>query len=153
MYGYQSQESYTPIDFDYDLTPDLPLISINPQEIGRVIINLVVNACYALHEKAQKTETPFSPKIRIKTLMMDKSLTIIILDNGPGISQENLSKIFQPFFTTKPTGKGNTVLGLSISYDIVVQGHQGRLSAKSELGVFTEFQIVLPVVGFIFIDF
>ena len=145
-YGYKSQESYAPINFEYDLAPDLPLIVINPQEIGRVIINLISNACYALNEKSQQEEAPFSPVIHIQSRQIGESIEIRFRDNGPGIPKENMARIFQPFFTTKPTGQGNTGLGLSISYDIiVVNGHQGQLRVESEEGAFTEFVISLPV--------
>ncbi|MCB0855070.1 MAG: ATP-binding protein, partial [Bacteroidetes bacterium] len=143
-YGYKSQENYTPVHFEYNLTDDLSSIEVNPQEIGRVIINLVSNACYALNEKSNQGDDTFKPLIHIQTRQINQYQEIRIRDNGTGISQDNLAKIFQPFFTTKPTGQGNTGLGLSISYDIIVQGHQGKLTVDSVEGEYTEFVVVLP---------
>ncbi|MEZ4849535.1 MAG: ATP-binding protein [Bacteroidia bacterium] len=143
-YGYKSHEPYTPVHFEYNLTDDLSSIEVNPQEIGRVIINLVSNACYALNEKSNQGDDTFKPLIHIQTHQINQYQEIIIRDNGTGISQDNLAKIFQPFFTTKPTGQGNTGLGLSISYDIIVQGHQGKLTVDSVEGEYTEFVVVLP---------
>ena len=145
FHGYQSQKTGFTVDFQNQLDAEIPLVSLNPQEIGRVLINLFNNAFYALDEKSRNAEGDFKPSIRVSTRPLKGQVEIRIRDNGPGIPEAIWDQIFNPFFTTKPTGKGNTGLGLSISYDIVTQGHQGKLTVESEEGVFTEFIILLPV--------
>lgn len=144
-FGYKSQEAFTPVELVFELASDLPAISLIPQDIGRVILNLVSNALEAMHEKAQQADASYTPSLQIRTQQKEQSLEIHIRDNGNGISLEHRDKVFQPFFTTKPTGQGNTGLGLSISYDIVVQGHQGTLTVESEEGKFAEFVVSLPL--------
>ena len=87
----------------------------------------------------------YQPSIRVSTRQVDKQLEIRIRDNGTGIPATIRDQIFNPFFTTKPTGRGSTGLGLSISYDVISQGHQGNLSCESKEGEFTEFIISLPI--------
>lgn len=128
---------------DFDL--GIPPLNLAAQDMGRVLLNLYTNAFYALHQKQQHTTTPYEPMLWISTaLREDKTVEIRIRDNGPGIPQAILQKVFQPFFTTKPTGEG-TGLGLSLSYDIVTKGHQGMLDVTSTEGEGTEFIITLPV--------
>ena len=123
-------------------------MKINPQDISRVILNLVTNACDATEEKAVKLaekDQQFSPQIWINTTMLgdqDKTLEIRVKDNGPGIPDDLAQKVFDPFFTTKPTDKG-TGLGLSLSHDIVAK-HQGVLKLN-RLDEGTEFIIELPM--------
>jgi signal transduction histidine kinase/ligand-binding sensor domain-containing protein len=126
-----------------DFAADVPGVSLAPQEIGRVLINLLNNAFYAVHEK-QRVTPGYQPEVRVSTAGNDEWVEIRVRDNGPGIPAHVRERIFEPFFTTKPTGAG-TGLGLSLSYDIVTQGHGGRLSVESRQGDFTEFTIVLPV--------
>lgn len=115
-----------------------------PGEIIRVFINIVDNACYALAEKAKIAPPSFSAEMSIRTKKEGNMAAIYLRDNGPGISKETLDKIFQPFFTTKPTGSG-TGLGLSMAYDIITKQHNGHLEVKSEPNQYTEFQIHLPM--------
>jgi len=126
---------------DYQLIADsnLPNIEVVPQEIGRVLLNLVNNAFYAV---AQVSKLPGVVQVSTKTL--GNAIEIRVKDNGNGIPKANLEKIFQPFFTTKPTGEG-TGLGLSLSYDIITKGHGGILEVVSVEGEGAEFIVRLPV--------
>ena len=124
--------------------PDLPSIDIVPEEIGRVLVNLFNNAFYAVQQKSLSASPGFAPTISVETGRENNQLIIRVRDNGSGIPDDVRSKVFQPFFTTKPSGEG-TGLGLSLSYDIVVKGHGGLLSVETEAGEFTEFTVKLPV--------
>ena len=114
-----------------------------PQDIGRVILNLITNAFYAVNEKKQR-DTKFKPIVAVSSKKSDKHITISVSDNGDGIPEKVKEKIFQPFFTTKPTGQG-TGLGLSMSYDIVTKGHGGELQVESNEGEGTTFIINLKI--------
>ncbi|HEX6893368.1 MAG TPA: ATP-binding protein, partial [Chryseolinea sp.] len=122
--------------------PDLEKINVIPQEIGRVVLNLVNNAFYAANEKKNNV-SGFEPKISITTKKRGDKIEISVSDNGTGISQKMLDKIFQPFFTTKPTGQG-TGLGLSLSYDIV-KVHGGELKVETKEGEGSKFEVHLPL--------
>lgn len=144
-------------DFQAELTtnfdPDLPKALVIPQDIGKVLLNLYSNAFYAVNEKKQKGEVGFEPTVSVSTKWAEypigvggsseKRISITISDNGSGIPQNIVDKIFQPFFTTKPTGSG-TGLGLSLSYDIV-KAHGGELKVESKENEGTEFTIMLPI--------
>jgi two-component system NtrC family sensor kinase len=112
-----------------------------------VFLNLVNNACYATHERKQQAdasgEQGYVPTLTVTTRNLGEAVEVRIRDNGNGIPPEVRDRIFNPFFTTKPTGQG-TGLGLSISHDIVVQQHHGHLEVDSEPGAFTEFVVQLP---------
>ncbi|QJD77165.1 sensor histidine kinase [Spirosoma rhododendri] len=127
---------------DYD--PALPPVLIVPQDIGRVLLNLLNNAFYAVQQKARLAENGFIPTIAVCTRHTATYVRLTIRDNGPGIPPAVQDKIFQPFFTTKPTGQG-TGLGLSISYDIITNGHGGQLSVDSQPDVYTEFSLQIPL--------
>ena len=118
-------------------------IDIVPQDIGRVLLNLFNNAFYAVNEKQKKAPGEYAPTIQVMTRLDDHQVKIRVKDNGTGIPQGVMAKIFQPFFTTKPAGAG-TGLGLSLSYDIV-KAHGGELKVKSIEGEETEFTIVLNI--------
>lgn len=118
-------------------------VSCVPQEIGRVLLNLYTNAFYAVYQKQLASPAEYEPAVTITTRRADPWLEIIIRDNGLGIEPAIMEKIFQPFFTTKPTGQG-TGLGLSLSYDIITKGHGGTLTVASDVGQFTEFTVRLP---------
>jgi two-component system NtrC family sensor kinase len=130
---------------DYELVTDESLSKINivPQEIGRVLLNLINNAFYAVNERTKQGEANYQPKVTITTNAADHQIEIRVTDNGTGMSEATKAKIFQPFFTTKPTGEG-TGLGLSLAYDIVTKGHGGTLEVKTQLNGYTEFIITLP---------
>ncbi|WP_235299429.1 sensor histidine kinase [Portibacter marinus] len=125
-----------------DLDESVPQIKVVPQDLGRVILNLITNAFYAVNEKGQLNLPNYAPTVTVSTKNLDENIIIKVSDNGNGISDEARSKIFQPFFTTKPTGQG-TGLGLSMSYDII-KSHGGSISVKTENGAYTEFTIQLP---------
>jgi signal transduction histidine kinase len=125
------------------LDPEVGKASIIPQDLSRVVLNIVNNSCYALNEKAKKGIPGFSPEVVVSTGKLKDSVEIRIRDNGTGIPQHVIEKIFNPFFTTKPTGKG-TGLGLSMSYDIVTKMHKGKLEVSSKEGEYTEFVITIP---------
>jgi len=118
-------------------------INVVPQEIGRVILNLITNAFYAVNEKKKQTTGTYDPTVFVSTHKTGTNVEITVRDNGNGIPAKILDKIFQPFFTTKPSGQG-TGLGLSMSYDIV-KGHDGLLTVNSKEGEGTEFVIRLPL--------
>ena len=111
--------------------------------MSRVFLNVINNACHAAYVKHQELGEAFSPTLSVRTTNLEDGVVIRIRDNGNGIPPEIREKIFQPFFTTKPTGSG-TGLGLSISYDMVVQKHQGQIQVDTEVGQYTEFIITLP---------
>ena len=127
---------------DYD--ENIGLIKIISQDIGRVILNLITNAFYAVTEKNKLILDGYEPTITVSTKRMNDKVEVKVKDNGTGIPQKALDKIFQPFFTTKPTGQG-TGLGLSLSYDIVTKGHGGELKVETKEGEYTEFSIILSV--------
>jgi signal transduction histidine kinase len=129
---------------DYDLsTGELDVV---PQQLSRVFLNIVNNACYAVHQRKKKEGDGYQPTLTLRTRRAGGHVEIRIRDNGTGMPKEVAAKIFDPFFTTKPAGSG-TGLGLSISYDIIAQGHGGELSVDSVAGEYTEFLIKLPVPG------
>jgi len=124
-----------------DFDASIGNINIIPQDIGRVILNLITNAFYAVNEKNKSNNEGYEPVVKISTKKLDDKIEIKVSDNGNGIPQKILDKIFQPFFTTKPTGEG-TGLGLSMSYDIV-KAHDGELKVETKEGVGSEFIIQL----------
>jgi two-component system NtrC family sensor kinase len=127
---------------DYDET--IGLIKIIPQDIGRVVLNLITNAFYACTERSRgAVNENYEPVVSVSTKKEKNMIEIKVKDNGNGIPEKVLDKIFQPFFTTKPTGQG-TGLGLSLSYDIV-KAHGGELTVETKEGEFAEFIIQLPV--------
>jgi two-component system NtrC family sensor kinase len=117
-------------------------ISIIPQDIGRVLFNLYNNAFYAVTEKKKSAGADYEPTVSVSTKKIGDKAEVRVKDNSNGIPQKVVDKIFQPFFTTKPTGVG-TGLGLSLSYDIV-KAHGGEIKVNTSEGEFTEFVIQLP---------
>jgi signal transduction histidine kinase len=130
-----------------DFDPSLEKINIIPQDIGRVILNLLTNAFYAVNEKQKQNLPGYEPTVTVKTSKNSQSggrgAEIRVTDNGPGIPQKVLDKIFQPFFTTKPTGQG-TGLGLSLAYDIIAKAHGGELKVETKEGIGSVFILNLP---------
>ncbi|MFD2999345.1 tetratricopeptide repeat protein [Pontibacter toksunensis] len=122
----------------------LQKVRVVPQEIGRVLLNLFNNAFYAVQQKQQQAIEGYKPEVRVSTLQLKDRVEVRVRDNGTGIPEKVKSKLFQPFFTTKPSGQG-TGLGLSLSFDIVTKGHGGKLKVDSQEGKFTEFIIELPL--------
>jgi signal transduction histidine kinase len=130
--------------FETHFDPALKPIEIVPQEIGRVLLNLFNNAFYAVNEKKKTAEAGYDPTVSVSTQASEKQVIIKVKDNGHGIPANAIDKIFQPFFTTKPTGEG-TGLGLSLSYDIITKGHGGEMTVATKEGIGTEFTILIPV--------
>ncbi|RRB04991.1 sensor histidine kinase [Larkinella rosea] len=127
-----------------DFDPTIGQVEMMPQEIGRVLLNLFNNAFYAVQAKQKTASEPFQPEVKVRTKTAGRQVEIRVIDNGLGMSEAVKEKLFQPFFTTKPTGEG-TGLGLSMSYDIITKGHNGTLTVESQPGKGSEFIIVLPV--------
>jgi signal transduction histidine kinase len=130
------------METDFDQT--IGKINVIPQDIGRVILNLITNAFYVVDEKKKSGLANYDPMVSVSTKKLGEKIEISVKDNGNGIPEKVLDKIFQPFFTTKPTGQG-TGLGLSLSYDIV-KAHGGDLKVETKEGEGSEFVIQLPIV-------
>ncbi len=135
-HGLRAKDNAFNSDFKPDFDDNLPKIAVIPQDIGRVLLNLINNAFYAVRNIEK-------PLVILSTEQSDNQIIIKVKDNGIGMPNEVKAKIFQPFFTTKPTGQG-TGLGLSLAYDIVTKGHGGTIEVESIEGVGTEFIISLP---------
>ncbi len=118
-------------------------VNVIPQGIGRVLLNLFNNAFYSVSMKSKKSKDSYEPTISVSTKRLNNKIEITVRDNGLGIPEKVLDKIYQPFFTTKPAGDG-TGLGLSLSYDIVTKDHGGELKVETKEGEFAEFTIILP---------
>ncbi|WP_128548288.1 sensor histidine kinase [Larkinella soli] len=127
-----------------EFDPDLGTVEVVPQDIGRVLLNLYNNAFYAVLQKHKAAPESYEPRVTVSTLRHKGLVEIWVKDNGTGIPEPVKQKIFQPFFTTKPTGEG-TGLGLSLSYDIITQGHGGSLELKTQEGEGTQVSIQLPI--------
>jgi two-component system NtrC family sensor kinase len=149
-HGMRAKNKSFNVEFKTELDPDLPKIKVIPQDIGRVLLNLINNAFQAVFAKAQherqaglaETKGEYYPAITVSTKYLDSKIEIRITDNGFGIPEKIRDKIFQPFFTTKPTGQG-TGLGLSLSYDIV-KAHGGEIKVESKEGEGTGFIFQIP---------
>jgi predicted ATPase/signal transduction histidine kinase len=142
-HGMRAKDSSFNITIETNYDDTVGSLSIVPQNISRVLLNVINNACYSAHEKKKELGEGFSPLLSVSTKNLGEQIEIRIRDNGKGIPKEILDKIFNPFFTTKPTGQG-TGLGLSISHDIIVQEHQGEIKVETAAGSYAEFIIILP---------
>ena len=142
-HGARAEKSGFSITLKRDLDPAAGMIDIYPQEITRVFLNLISNGFYAATKRKEMSTNSFEPVLSASTRNLGNSVEIRIRDNGTGISPEVKQKIFNPFFTTKPAGEG-TGLGLSMSHDIIVKQHGGKIDVATEPGSFTEFTITLP---------
>jgi two-component system, NtrC family, sensor kinase len=145
-HGARAEKSGFNITLQRDLDPDAGLIDLYPQEITRVFLNLISNGFYAATKRKEAGEESFEPTLSASTKSLGNRVEIRIRDNGTGIPLEVKEKMFNPFFTTKPAGEG-TGLGLSMSHDIVVKQHGGKIDVDTKPGVFTEFIITLPRTG------
>ena len=148
-HGFRAKDKSFNAKFETDFDPSIGKLNVVPQDIGRALLNLINNAFYAVSVKASSDKSAtsggnYEPTVMISTKKSANSVFIRVRDNGIGIPQIVLDKIFQPFFTTKPTGQG-TGLGLSLSYDIV-KAHGGELKVETKEGESSEFIILLPVV-------
>jgi two-component system NtrC family sensor kinase len=143
-HGARAQDQNFNITLERDFAEAMPPIELVPQDITRVCLNLFSNSFYAATKRQREGgDTNFKPTLKVSTRDLGDAVEIAVRDNGIGIPAEIRDKLFQPFFTTKPTGEG-TGLGLSISYDIVTQQHGGTIEVDSRVGEFTEFTIRLP---------
>ncbi len=142
-HGLRAKNKLFQANFRLDADPNLPKIHVVSQDIGRVLLNLINNGFQATLEKSNKENKDYKPLLKITTKKHLNNIVIHVLDNGPGIPAEIQEKIFQPFFTTKPTGQG-TGLGLSLAYDIM-KAHGGEIRVNSESGQGTEFTLLLPL--------
>lgn len=157
FHGYKAKEKTFNASYETVLEADLPMVRLVKQDINRVLLNIINNAFYTLHHKNKSiiekldinfnntiNTSDYKPKLRVSTRSVAKSIEISILDNGTGIPSAIKEKIFQPFFTTKPTGEG-TGLGLSLAYDIITKSMHGKIEVFSEPGEYTEFKISIPI--------
>jgi signal transduction histidine kinase len=143
-HGARAEKSRFNVTIERDLDPDAGKIEVFPQEITRVLLNLISNGFYAVDKrKAENGDGAFDPVVKAATRGLPAHVEIRIRDNGTGIPPEVKEKMFNPFFTTKPAGEG-TGLGLSMSHDIVVKQHGGTIDVETVPGEFTEFKITLP---------
>ncbi|PVX47174.1 phospho-acceptor domain-containing protein [Flavobacterium sp. 103] len=143
-HGLRAKDKSFNADLVTDFDENLPKINVLTQEIGRVLLNLFTNAFYATQQMQKKSGETYKPMVSVKTVLKDKGIEITVKDNGIGIPEAIKEKIMQPFFTTKPTGEG-TGLGLSLSYDIIVKAHGGRITVDSRENDYTAFTIFLPL--------
>jgi GAF domain-containing protein len=143
-HGARAEKSGFNITLRRDLAPDAGAAELYPQEITRALLNLISNGFYAaIKRKSEVIDESFEPTLSAATRNLGNTVEIRIRDNGNGIPHEVKEKMFNPFFTTKPAGEG-TGLGLSMTHDIVVKQHGGRIDVATEPGLFTEFVITLP---------
>jgi signal transduction histidine kinase len=143
-HGLRAKDKSFNASMKTDLDDTIGKINVAPQDIGRVILNLLNNAFYAVIEKKNLGIEGYEPVITISTKRLGDKVEIKVSDNGNGIPSQVMDKIFQPFFTTKPAGQG-TGLGLSLSYDIITKGHGGELTVQTMQGEGSTFTIQLPV--------
>lgn len=142
-HGMQAQNPTFSVAIESAYDPAVGTVHAVAQDLSRVFLNIINNACYAVHEKRQQLGDGFSPTVAVRTHNLGDRVEIRIRDNGPGMPPAVREKLFTPFFTTKPPGAG-TGLGLSISHDIIVQQHSGEIRVDTTEGSHTEFIIVLP---------
>jgi two-component system, NtrC family, sensor kinase len=143
-HGMRAKDKTFNVKLNTHFDSSIGKIILVPQEIGRVILNLANNAFYAVTEKAKNCSTGYEPIVTVSTGKLENKIEIRVKDNGVGIPQNLIDKIFQPFFTTKAAGQG-TGLGLSLAYDIITKGHGGELQLETKEGEGSEFIIQLPV--------
>ncbi len=143
-HGIRAREDGFEVTLKRDYDQAIGEVDIYPQEIGRMLINLLDNAFYTVREKQLSVNGQYAPQVSVSTKKAGGRVEVRISDNGIGVPEEILEKIFEPFFTTKPAGSG-TGLGLSLSYDIVVKGHGGNLAVESEGDKGATFVVTLPL--------
>ena len=141
FHGIRAKDKLFNAEIKTDLDAGIGKINVVPQDIGRVLLNLYNNAFYAVNEKSKQQLNGYEPTIAVSTKQINNTVKLTVKDNGSGIPQKVIDKIFQPFFTTKPTGDG-TGLGLSLSYDIV-KAHGGEITVNTNEGA--EFTVTLPM--------
>lgn len=142
--GVRGNDNDFNLKFTFRLDPAVGQVNLMANEFTRVIINLVNNSCYAVNMKRKEKNGGYQPEITVSSKREADYVDIRIRDNGVGIPDEIVQKVFNPFFTTKPPGEG-TGLGLSLSYATITEMHRGKLSVESIKGEFTEFKILIPL--------
>jgi signal transduction histidine kinase len=142
-HGFRAKDKTFSANLETHFDPAIGNIYVVPKDIGRVLLNLCNNAFYTVSEKKKFIAQGYVPVVSVTTRKMSDTIEINIQDNGYGIPQKIIGKIFQPFFTTKPAGQG-TGLGLSLSYDII-KSHKGKLIVHTREGEGTEFTIQIPI--------
>jgi two-component system NtrC family sensor kinase len=142
-HGLRAKDKGFSADYKTNFDKNIGKVNIIPQDIGRVLLNLFNNAFYAVNEKQKITKENYHPTVFLSSKASGDKVILTVKDNGNGIPQNIVDKIFQPFFTTKPTGQG-TGLGLSLSYDII-KAHGGELKVEAKEGEGAEFLIQLPL--------
>ncbi len=143
-HGLRAKDKTFNAELKTDFAPALPPANVVGPDVGRVLLNLFTNAFHAVQQRQKQGEAGYQPTVSVSTQLIDEQVVIKVSDNGTGMPAAAKQKIFQPFFTTKPTGEG-TGLGLSLSYDIITKGHGGTLTVESQEGVGTELVITLPI--------
>ena len=142
-HGARAENTGFNIDMQRNYDPAAGMADIYPQEITRVMVNLITNGFYATAKRKMEAGDDFAPTLTAATKDLGDKVEIRIRDNGTGIPANVKEKIFNPFFTTKPAGEG-TGLGLSMSHDIIVKQHGGTIDVVTVPGAFTEFKVILP---------
>jgi signal transduction histidine kinase len=142
-HGLRARDKSFNVTMKTHFDQNIPMVNLVPQDMGRVLLNLYNNAFYAVTEKETQAGPGYEPTVEVSTTLSGNKLEIKVKDNGKGIPQKVLDKIFQPFFTTKPTGQG-TGLGLSLSYDII-KSHGGELKVTTTEGKGAEFIVLIPI--------
>jgi len=142
-HGMRAKQSAFNLEFDTDYDLSLPPIRGSAQDLNRVFLNIASNACYAIYQRQLSEGDGFTPLLKVRTRNRGNSVEVYIRDNGTGMPPEIKAKIFDQFFTTKPTGEG-TGLGMSLSYGIIVDQHCGQMEVASEMGRYTDFVVTLP---------
>ncbi len=141
-HGLRGKDKSFNADLKTEFDDSIEQLNIVPEDIGRALLNLFNNAFYAVNEKKKTLDESYHPTISVQTKRLNNKVEIIVKDNGKGIPKNIIDKIFQPFFTTKPTGQG-TGLGLSLAYDIITKEHNGTIKVASKEGEGSEFRIIL----------
>lgn len=142
-HGMRAKHTDLNLTFDTDYDESIGTLSVSAQSLSRVFLNLVSNACYATYQRQRSEGESYCPLLKVRTRKTEETISVWIRDNGIGMREAVRSKVFEQFFTTKPPGEG-TGLGLSLSYNIVVDQHKGTLEVDSEEGVYTEFVVTIP---------
>ncbi|TMI85707.1 MAG: tetratricopeptide repeat protein [Bacteroidetes bacterium] len=142
-HGLRARDKSFNAKFKTDFDHNVGKINVVQTDMGRVILNLINNAFYAVNEKQKQVANAYEPTVTVRSKRVNGTVELTVIDNGNGVPEKVLGKIFQPFFTTKPTGQG-TGLGLSLAYDIVTKGHGGELTVETKEGQGSEFIIQLP---------
>jgi len=143
-HGLRAKDKSFNAELETNFADGLPMVNVVPQDVGRVFLNLFNNAFYAVKERQKAEGADFKPVVKVSTVVNGKYVNVWVEDNGIGIPDAVKDKILQPFFTTKPTGEG-TGLGLSLSYDIIVKGHGGKIDVETKENDHTMFTISLPL--------